>query len=418
MEAEIINTGSELLLGDVVNTHAAYLGRALADEGIVVGRQVAVRDGEGIGAVLGEAFGRAGLVVVTGGLGPTEDDVSREMVASLLGLPLELDAGVLAWLEAFFRERGREVGEKNLRQAMVPRGCEVMANPRGTAPGLFVPGNLVGLGSNPPTFLLPGPRDELVGVWEEQALPRLRRLGLGDGLESRYFHFFGVGESEVAEALDPGLAALGGGEVGYCLRAGGIDVRVRGEASWLDEVGKLCGRHLADKLAYEGRRGLEDVVVELCGQRGLTVATAESCTGGMVAERLTAVAGASAVFVGGYVCYANRAKVEELGVDEGLIAAHGAVSGEVAAAMAEGCRARAGSDLAVSVTGVAGPGGGTDAKPVGTVWLALAFEGGVEVVGKRFRGGRERVRVLATGTALELLLRKAREGMVNSEGGN
>jgi nicotinamide-nucleotide amidase len=411
MEAEIINTGSELLLGDVVNTHGAYLGRALADEGIVVGRQVAVGDGEVIGAALAEAFGRAGLVLVTGGLGPTEDDLSREMLARLLGLPLELDAGVLRSLEAFFRERGREVGEKNLRQAMVPRGCEVLENPRGTAPGLFVPADVAGAGSNPPTFLLPGPRGELVGVWEEQALPRLRGLGLGDGLGTGYFHFFGVGESEVAEALDPGLAELGvGGEVGYCLRAGGIDVRARGVQGWLEGVGRVCVTRMGDKLAYEGRRGLEDVVVELCGQRGLTVATAESCTGGMVAERLTAVAGASAVFLRGYVSYANRAKVEDLGVDEGLIAAHGAVSGEVAAAMAEGCRARAGSDLAVSVTGVAGPGGGTESKPVGTVWLGLAWEGGVEVVGKRFRGDRERVRVLATGTALEMLLRKARGG--------
>lgn len=409
MKVEIINTGTELLIGDVINTNAAWLGQRLVELGLRVERSTCVPDGMAIENALREASRRVDVVIVTGGLGPTSDDVSREAASGVFELPMHLDADALQTLTEFFAKRGKGVNEHNRRQAMKPEGAEVMPNPHGTAPGLYLPASLgAAKGLNCAVFLLPGPPRELKPMMNEQVEPRLRALlpGGGDHV-CRYFKFTGIGESDISMALQEGLEAIAGLEIGYCLGNGDVDVRLSGTAADIEQSAALCRDKLGEYLVSDDRRLIEEVVVSQLQEKGQWVATSESCTGGFIANRLTNVSGASKVFAHGFITYANEAKTQQLGVPVELIAQYGAVSEKVAAAMAEGCLRVSGADHAIAVTGIAGPTGGTVEKPTGTVFIALASKDEPVAVRKRwFNGERERFKILTSQTALDFLRRR------------
>jgi nicotinamide-nucleotide amidase len=402
VKVELLTTGSELLLGHVVNTHTAFLGRELFALGLRVARQVSAPDGPAIGEALAEALGRADLVIVTGGLGPTSDDVTREVAAALLGLPLAFDPAILAKIDGYFTQRGRPTDPLSRNQAMVPRGAFVLANDVGTAPGLVLEyqGKLV--------VLLPGPPRELQPMWSDAFVPWFRARGDRPPLFEKNWCIVGIGESRVAQRIEEPLRALGLPEIGYCARPGEVDLRlVSGDAALLERAAAVVRAEFGDAIATEGHETLERLVVRLATARGWTVATAESCTGGLLGHRLTNVPGSSAIYRHGWITYADTAKTSELGVPAALLApgGPGAVSGEVARAMAEGARSRAGADLAVAITGIAGPGGGSAEKPVGTCWLAVASARGTEAVQKILSNDRETFKQMASQTALDLLRR-------------
>lgn len=409
MRIELVNTGTELCLGDVINTNAAWIGQRLAALGLEVARQTIVPDGGAVKEAIAEAAARADVVLVSGGLGPTNDDVTRESAAELLGLELHLDAALAAQLEAYFAQRGRTMSASNLRQARVPAGAQVLANPFGTAPGLYFPAELgAARGWNAHLFLLPGPPRELKPMVEAEVEPRLRAL-LPDGASRRvlYLKLTGIGESDIVEAVEKQLEAVPRLELGYCIGRGDVDVRLAGPQEAVAAGAQVVRARLGDFILSEDRRILEEVVVQTLAARAESVALAESCTGGAVASRLTDVSGASAVFGHGFVTYANLAKQQQLGVPAALIETHGAVSEEVVRAMAEGCRSVSGADHALALTGIAGPTGGSADKPVGTVWIALASKGADTVARKSFYpGARDRFKLLASQAALELLRRR------------
>lgn len=404
MTVEIFNTGTELLLGEVVNTHAAWFGKQLFPLGLRVSRQTTVPDGDAIRSGLAESFGRADIVLVTGGLGPTTDDVTREVVAELLGRELVPSDEVRQKIEALLAARGFELRERMLRQTFVPQGATVLPNDHGTAPGLYLPGS----DSVPHLILLPGPPRELYPMFEASALPILRRLSGGaSARECRVYKIVGLGESAVEEMVGLGLSQRADLEVGYCARPNEVDLRLIGSPSLLDEVEPEILRSVGSCLVSSRGELLEQWVVTRLRESGRTLALAESCTGGLLAHRITNIPGASDVFLRGYVTYSNAAKSADLGVPEDLLSRHGAVSGPVARAMAEGCLARAQSDFAIALTGIAGPGGGTEAKPVGTVFIALAGRA-IDTVcaGHRFARDRETFKQLATQAALDMLRRE------------
>ncbi len=405
MTVEVLNTGSELLLGEVVNTHAAWFGRELFPLGLRIARQTTVPDGAPIRQALIETVGRADIVLVTGGLGPTTDDMTREVAAELLGMPLVADEKIRAAIEARLSARGIPMRERMLRQTMVPRGATVLPNDHGTAPGLYLPAVEQGMTTTPHFFLLPGPPRELHPMFRTYALPVLKSLsGAEASRECRVYRVVGMGESEVEELIGLSIAADSRFEVGYCARPNEVDFRLIGAREDLDRVEPdvLCA--LGRCLVSQRGEAIEEWVVGHLAEHGWNVATAESCSGGLLANRLTNVPGASEVFRQGFVTYSNEAKSRALGVDPALIVANGAVSEPVAAAMAEGALREAMADFALSLTGIAGPGGGSEEKPVGTVFIGLAAHGAATVVKKcRFPTDRETFKQLATQAALDLL---------------
>lgn len=404
MRIEVINTGTELLLGKVLNTHAAFFGDELFKLGLRVQRQTTIPDGEEIRAALLERFPRADLLLITGGLGPTSDDITRETVAGLLDRPLHRDPAIWEHIRTFFLQRGREPNAWNERQAMVPEGAEVLPNPHGTAPGLYLPAVP---GVSPHLFLLPGPPRELRPMFRDQVLPRLRALSASPPPPWRNFKIYGVGESNIAEVIEPRLLNVEGLEYGYCCRLGEVDVRLIGTDAALETASEVLRQSFPEDIVTESEDPIEQVLVRRLAAAGQTVATAESCTGGLIASTLTNVPGASAVFPRGYVTYANEAKSDLLGVPEVLLATHGAVSEPVATAMALGALDRSGADHSIAVTGIAGPDGGTPEKPVGTVFLAVASRsGGVVVKQERFATDRVSFKSRTTRAALDLLRRR------------
>ncbi|MEJ0088327.1 MAG: competence/damage-inducible protein A [Limisphaerales bacterium] len=434
MNIELVNTGSELMLGRVLNTHQQWLCRRLADLGHVVTRQVAVADeGRKIQSAVAEALSRADLVITTGGLGPTSDDITRELIAELLGKKLVANADVLAHIENFFARRGRPRPAKTTVETLVPEGALVFLNPTGTAPGLAME---VGSGIWSPGFgepqvhgqlspdprpqaqnpkllvMLPGPPRELRPMFDASIVPLLKREFADEIFVCRTLLSTGIGESRVQEMVEADLQPLvrHGLEIGYCARPGAVDVRLTASGAMAEQL--VCeGEIVVKKNLGENIFGFDDdeienVVVRLLTERKKTLALAESCTGGLIASRITDVPGASEVFPGGVVSYANSAKEKFLGVAVQTLRQHGAVSGAVACEMALGVRERFGADFALAVTGIAGPGGGTPEKPVGTVFIALATAAGVEV--KQFLNVWERAifkQVTAT-QALEMLRRR------------
>ncbi len=372
VKIEVINTGTELLLGNTLNTHGAWFGRELFKLGLRISRQTTVPDGDAIRDALQEALGRADAVIVTGGLGPTSDDLTREITAEVLGLELITDEAALRSLEGFFALRGRPMVDANLKQALCPVGADILPNANGTAPGIYVPPRLNGR-SNCAMFLLPGPPRELYPMYQAEVVPRLLALAGVENLhEALVLKFTGIGESDFHQGIDARLAAVPGLEYGYCAHVGEVDLRLIGAAAALVEGREIALERFGSYLISDDESSLEETVVRLLRERGMTFATAESCTGGLIANRITNVPGASEVFTHGFVTYANAAKTGMLGVSAQDIETHGAVSEVVARAMADGALQKSGADIAVSVTGIAGPGGGSEEKPVGTAWIAVA----------------------------------------------
>lgn len=413
MKLEVVTVGTELVLGLTLDTNAAELGRALAAAGAEIVRHVSVPDRpELIRAAVADALARTGFVITTGGLGPTRDDMTKHEVAALFGKPLELDQGVLRSLEERFRRLGRPMPAVNRTQAEVPAGATVLPNPRGTAPGLWIEdeaGRVV--------VLLPGVPSEMRGLLAEEVLPRIvaRLHGRGEDrrvVRSRTIRTTGVPESALAErvgAIEGDLAPL---TLAYLPSVEGVDLRVTAWALREDEAERLLAaaaeqlRVRAGEDCYgEDSTDLAAAVLERLRARRARLAVAESCTGGLLAGRVTAVPSASDVFVGGVVAYDDHVKTHWLGVPAALLEAHGAVSEEVVRAMAEGAQRHFAVDAALAVTGIAGPGGGTPEKPVGTVWLAARFGAEERVVKRVFPGDRGDVRARSAQAALDLLRR-------------
>lgn len=408
MNAEIIGVGTELLLGHTINSDAAYVARELARFGINVRRMVAVGDNrERLAEALRDALARCDLVVTTGGLGPTDDDLTKEVAAAVCGVPLREDARSVAMLKEYFGDR--PMGANQSRQTLAPEGATIFPNPNGTAPGYAITradGRIV--------ILLPGPPRELIPMLESSVRAFLAAKSKRV-IESRILRVFGMGEGRAAETLgeltdgaNPSVATYAGdGEILVKITAAGADA---GEVRKLIEPARdETIKRLGDVFYGEDVDSLEQVVVAALAERGLAVATAESCTGGLLAKRITDVPGASAVFNLGVVTYSNAEKTKILGVAPDILNTVGAVSRETAIAMAEGIRALAVADFGLATTGIAGPDGGTPEKPVGLVYIALAFAGGVRVRITRPQGrylGREWTRRRASSHALDLLRRK------------
>ena len=322
----MINTGTELLLGGRLNTHGAWLGQELFKIGLRIERQVTVPDGDAIREALADAVKRADAVLVTGGLGPTSDDLTREITAEVLGLEMMEDEAALRSMEAFFAQRGRTMADSNRKQAMNPVGADVLPNGQGTAPGVYVPPRLNGR-ANCAVFLLPGPPRELYPMFEDEVSHRLRALS---GVEIVHpvleLKFTGIGESDFHQQLDAQLADIDDLEFGYCAHIGELDLRLIGPDSALERARSLILDHYASHLISDDGSSLEATVVRLLTEQGKTLSTAESCTGGQISQRLTDVPGSSAAFTHGYVTYANEAKMEMLGVSGESLIQCGAVS--------------------------------------------------------------------------------------------
>ena len=407
------------MLGRVLNTHQQWLCRQLADLGHVVTRQVAVADsGEAIQQAVRESLTRADLIITTGGLGPTSDDITRERIAELLGKKLIHHPEVEAHIEQFFARRGRPRPAKTTVETFAPEGARVFLNATGTAPGLAMKiespaggdANFQVASFSPRwLILLPGPPRELRPMFATFVAPLIRQEFAATSFVCRTLRTSGLGESRVQEALEASLEpwVQKGLEIGYCARPGAVDVRLTASGESAEKL-VAGGAALVQKTLGENIYGfddeeIEDVLVQELRARGKTLALAESCTGGAIAQRITDVPGASEIFLGGVVSYANSAKQTFLGVRAESLANDGAVSEVVAREMAVGAREKFGADFALAVTGIAGPGGGTPEKPVGTVFIALATASGVIV--KQFLNTWDRPtfkQVTAT-QALELL---------------
>ena len=404
MIAEIVSVGTELLMGQIVNTDAQFLARRLAALGITMYRQSTVGDNPGrVKEAVREALSRADLVITTGGLGPTEDDLTKEMVAEALGLPMVRHDEVVEGIRRYFESTGREMTPNNLRQADFPEGARLMPNRKGTAPGCIAEKD------GKRVAVLPGPPHELIDMYEQQLEPYL--LSLSDQvIASRFLHIVGVGESIVETRLmdlfhweSPTLALYcAPGEVTARLTVRcGKDVD---PAPLLEPLEKEIRARLGESVYAEGLdASMPKTVVEMLTARRETVSVAESLTGGMLASRLVDVPGASAVLGESYVTYANEAKERLLGVSGETLRAHGAVSEQCAREMAEGCRRASGADWALATTGIAGPDGGTPEKPVGPVYIACAGRQGVVVKALKLRGDRTRVRSMTCLYAMDLL---------------
>lgn len=405
MKAEIIAVGSELLTPDRIDTNSLFLTEELNKLGIEVLRKTIVGDRrELLAEAFRDALNRVPVVIASGGLGPTEDDLTRETLADLLGRRLERNDDVVRAIEARFRSFKRDMPAVNLRQAMVPEGAEVLENPRGTAPGLWLEDKGRSIA------LLPGPPRELKPLFLEQVLPRLQRRASRVRMFHRELRITGLGESHVEERIRPIYTRYK--EVSTTILAvpGEIQIHLRtwtdqGDhaESTLDEIVRSFELALGDRIFAHSGVSLEEVVAQLLTDNRGTIAAAESCTGGLLAERLTRIPGSSTYFLGGAVCYSNELKTAWADVPPEMIASKGAVSSEVAIALAEGIRRRVGSTFGVGITGIAGPGGGSEEKPVGTVHLALASPTGIKERLVHLPGDRDGIRFYASQLALDMV---------------
>ena len=407
MRAEIIAIGSELLTPYRLDTNSLFLTDGLNQVGIRVVHKAVVGDSlDDMRASFRQALDRADLVVACGGLGPTDDDRTREAVADLLGRKLELNEGVLRHIQELFRRFGRVMPEINRRQAMVPEGATVIPNPRGSAPGLWIEasGHIV--------ILLPGVPAELRAMFEQEIRPRLTRLGHDERLFTRDLRITGLPESEVEQRVSPLYALYPDTETTILASPPGIQLHPRvwsrdpAQANQiLNEMVKRMALALGEHLYSTEGEAMEEVVARVLTENRATIAVAESCTGGLLAERLTNIPGSSSYFLGGIVCYSNELKSALVDVPAELIESKGAVSPEVALALADGIRKRTGATIGVGVTGIAGPGGGTPEKPVGLVHIGIADERGPRERRFQFPGDRERIRMHASQTALDSVRR-------------
>ena len=411
MRAEIIAVGSELLTPYRQDTNSLYLTGKLNSIGIEVFFKTIVGDHrDRLAEAVRLALGRSELIILSGGLGPTEDDLNREVVAEVLGRRLHLVEEIRQRMQERWARLGRPMPENNLRQALVPEGADWLENQRGTAPGLWIEqdGSIL--------VLLPGPPWELEPMFESSCMPRLAPRSHGRRLRSRVYKIVGLPESEVDRRIAPAYKLYENPQTTILSVLGTIEVHLQAHGpseeaaeTALAELGDKIELALGDHIFSSRGESLEEVVGMYLVMKRKSVALAESCTGGLVAERLTRVAGSSAFFLGGVVCYSNDLKTRLVGVPPELIAALGAVSKAVAQSMAEGIRRRTGASLGLAITGIAGPGGGTPEKPVGLVYIALADERSTEVRQFQFPGDRERIRTWSAVAALEMIRRRVRE---------
>jgi nicotinamide-nucleotide amidase len=407
MKAEIIAVGSELLTAYRLDTNSLFLTDRLNRLGIEVVRKVVVGDDVGqLREAFREALSRVELVISIGGLGPTADDLTRESVAELLGRQLVRDERVLSGIQERFRRLGRQMAEVNVRQAMVPEGAVVLDNTRGTAPGLWIEagGNII--------ILLPGPPRELEAMFTEQVEPRLASRAGNVRLFARELRVAGMPESDVEQRIAPIYTRYPAAQTTLLAVPGEIQIHLRvwsaeeaAADTLLDEMVEQIAQALGECVFSTRGESLEEVVADRLTANNATLAVAESCTGGLVAERLTTVPGSSTFFLGGVVCYSNDIKSAWVDVPAELIESRGAVSSEVACALAEGIRRRAGATLGLGVTGIAGPGGGSAEKPVGMVHIALSDGAQTRERTFRFLGDRERIRFQTSQMALDIVRR-------------
>ena len=409
MQIEIVTIGNEILSGRTVDTNFAFLARALEAESVVVGWHTTVGDtAERIGEALAHALARADAVVLTGGLGPTPDDLTRKAVATALGRPLKLDERVLESIRERAKRFHRKLPASVETQALIPVGAEVFPNANGTAPGLLI------VHDGKPVILLPGVPQEMEGLATEHVVPYLRKK-TGRHVETFTLRTAGTFESALHEKIGKAPQSWAGATLAYLPSYFGVDLRVTVSGTDAEPVRAVTGRAydqlkalVAPVIYAEGTTTMEEVVGEALLELKLKLAIAESCTGGLVAKRVTDVAGSSRYFERGFVTYSNGAKVELLGVDAKAIDAHGAVSEQVAAQMAAGARKKAGADVGIGVTGIAGPDGGTKLKPVGTVFIAVASQRGEGGRKYTFVGTRHTIRERAAQAALDLARRHLR----------
>jgi nicotinamide-nucleotide amidase len=412
VNAEIIAVGSELLTPFRQDTNSLYLTEKFNLLGVEVLFKSIVGDNRAhLTQAASHALSRTDIVVFTGGLGPTEDDLTRESVADALGLELRRDSEVLALLERRFAERGYLMTANNSKQADLIAGAVVLTNKNGTAPGQWISGKYEG--REKIILLLPGPPHEMKALFEEQVVERLRNRLPPQFIASRELKITGMGESACDARVAPIYKAHTEVRTTILAGAGEIQLHIRAQASSaalaqdrVDRVADQIEDELDEYVFSDNGDSIEQIVGYYLQMRNVTLAVAESCTGGLLAERLTSLSGSSRYFLGGAVVYSNALKTQMAGVPAELIAQNGAVSKEVAVALAEGIRKRCGANLGIGITGVAGPTGGSPEKPVGLVFHALASEAGTDVVERKFPGDRGRVRSFATMQALDMLRRK------------
>jgi nicotinamide-nucleotide amidase len=408
VNTELLTIGTELLLGMTIDTNGAEIAQALAATGVQVVRRTSVSDRpDQIRDAVSEALSRTGAVLTTGGLGPTRDDITKRVVAELFGAPLEFKQELWDGLVERFARLERTPVASNRSQAEVPRGATVLPNRWGTAPGLWLEGER-GL-----VIMLPGVPSEMRRLLEHEVLPRFAARSAGGVVRSLLVRTSGIPESFLAERLGEIEQKIAPLTLAYLPGLEGVDLRISAWNVGSEEADRRL-RSAADEIRAragscvygEGESDLAGLLLEQARAKNLKLAVAESCTGGLLGARLTEIPGSSDVFVGGIIAYDNRLKVELLDVSPALIAEHGAVSEPVARAMASGAAGRFGTDAALSVTGIAGPGGGTPSKPVGTVWLACSLNGAVEARRVLFTGSRHDIRARAAQAALFFLYRR------------
>jgi nicotinamide-nucleotide amidase len=421
MHIEVVTIGDELLLGYTIDTNAAHLARTLAAEGVEIARRTTVGDrADAIASAVRYGLERTGAVITTGGLGPTSDDLTKQSIAALFGRGMVLDEAHLAWMaERFTRLFQRPMPDANRQQAMLPEGARKLRNNHGSAPGIWLEderGRWVAM--------LPGVPREMRGMLADTLVPLIRER-LGDDrrvVRSRTLRTTGVGESFIADRVASLAEGVGDVDLSYLPNAEGTDLRltVRGarpddaERRLVDAAERLR-TVVGDAVYGEDGADLAAVVLDLCRARGQTIGVAESCTGGLLGARLTAIAGSSDVVVGGVIAYSNSLKTALLAVTPGVLAHQGAVSEPVVREMAAGARAATGASIGIGITGIAGPGGGSEEKPVGTVWIATDVEGAVESRRLRLIGDRIEVRQRAAQAALEMIRRRLLFGSALTE---
>ena len=411
VRVETITLGDELLLGIRENAHLTYLGKQLAHHGIEPAANLVIRDQpDDIKLFFLDSWKRSDLVITTGGLGPTSDDLTRETIAEVLGEKMIYDTDIEDAIRDRFRQLERPVPESNNRQCYRPESAEVLSNPYGTAPGLYIKkdGKIL--------VMLPGPAREMHPMFTDQVIPRLQQEGIFPELDCYLqLRTAGIGESALAEKVEPILAGIDGLVVGYCAHAGMVDLRLSSHDAntlseeKLNEIGEVCRKELGEDFVCFGDRTLAGVIFGDLRALDKTLAVAESCTGGLLSSQFTEIPGISKVFHGGAVCYHNDAKVQVLDVPESMLDQHGAVSEEVAIAMATGACEKYGADYGLSVTGFAGPAGGSQILPIGTIYLGYASPLGVWAKKLNLRGDRLSNRRRATTAALDWMRRKLRK---------
>lgn len=406
--AEILCVGTELLLGDIVNTNASYISRRLAALGIPVYRQAVVGDNpERMRQAIAESFSRSDCLILTGGLGPTCDDITKEMVAEYFGLELELNEEALARMKSYFASTCRTMTKNNEKQAMAPVGARVLQNDYGTAPGLVIEQG------EKTAILLPGPPIELEPMWCDRVEPYLFERS-DSVIVSKNIYILGMGESAVEDRLRYMMEELTNPTVAPYAGNGECRVRVSARAKDENTASEMCDSQIEQIRNTEVGQfiygidvdSIENALVLSLRERGLTVATAESCTGGLIAKRITDIAGCSDVFLGGCVTYAVDAKVKLIGVRRETIEKYGVVSAETACEMARGVRLALGADIGIATTGIAGPGGGTPEQPVGTVYIAVSTKDGekFKLLNLSPKRSREFIRICAATNAMSLSL--------------